>query len=472
VFQGGIAPIFYRVGAELEIIGPTSLRLDTFPIHASAEVNSSILIDVSQLRVGMFIQLDLGWMHHPFPVSSFRVASIDQIATLKELGLKEVRYVPKKSAPESTDSSSVLESVLSEPALAETDGQNLGRSVSEVSVPTWSEDHAPTVQAPGASLAECNQRFGEATRYYKSLESEALEHPEQARATTGLLVSSCVKELLTNGDSVIRLLSEGVGERSALHPVNVMVVSLLLGQSLGLSADELHDLGVAALVHDLGKLPTAKKPEARTSQIFGQDNKHDEAHVGKSVSLAVAMGFSSAVLKAIAQHHEMADGSGFPLRLTGGDIGRNGQVLALVNQFDRMCNPSAGAEALTPHEALSVLFAQQRNRFDSDVLRAFIRMMGVYPPGSIVQLANDQYGIVTSVNFAQPLRPKVMVHDPSIDKDQAPILNLELMAGLGIRRSLKPAQLPRDALDYLMPRQRICYFFERAVFLGPAEADA
>mgnify|MGYP002352038299 CR=1 FL=1 len=63
-------------------------------------MNSSILIDISQLRVGMYIQLDVGWMHHPFPVSSFRVASVEQIATLRELGLTEVRYVPKKSDPD------------------------------------------------------------------------------------------------------------------------------------------------------------------------------------------------------------------------------------------------------------------------------------------------------------------------------------------------------------------------------------
>ena len=148
------------------------------------------------------------------------------------------------------------------------------------------------------------------------------------------------------------------------------------------------------------------------------------------------------------------------------------QVLALVNQYDRMCNPAMGVTALTPHEALSVIFAQLKARFDSVVLGAFIRMMGVYPPGSIVQLVNDRYAIVASVNSSRPLRPKVIVHDPRVPKDEAPILDLETVPELGIRRSLKPAQLPRDALDYLSPRQRICYFFERAVSPGPDEASA
>lgn len=184
------------------------------------------------------------------------------------------------------------------------------------------------------------------------------------------------------------------------------------------------------------------------------------------------MGLSDSVLAAIAQHHEMADGSGFPLHLVGEDMRRPGQILALVNHYDRMCNPVAGVDALTPHEALSVIFAQLKSRFDPVVLGAFIRMMGVYPPGSVVQLVNDRYAIVVSVNSSRPLRPRVIVHDSRVPKEEAPVLDLETMPELGIRRSLKPAQLPRDALDYLSPRKRICYFFERAVDPGPDEAQA
>ena len=127
---------------------------------------------------------------------------------------------------------------------------------------------------------------------------------------------------------------------------------------------------------------------------------------------------------------------------------------------------------LTPHETLSIIFAQHKARFDSVVLGAFIRMMGVYPPGSIVQLVNDRYAIVASVNSSRPLRPRVIVHDSRIPKDEAPILDLESVPELGIRRSLKPSQLPRDALDYLSPRKRICYFFERAVNSDAPDSEA
>ena len=89
---------FFATSLELVIICVTIGGIDV-AMYRAPDVNSSILIDISQLRVGMYIQLDVGWMHHPFPTSSFRVASSEQIATLRELGLTEVRYVPKKSDP-------------------------------------------------------------------------------------------------------------------------------------------------------------------------------------------------------------------------------------------------------------------------------------------------------------------------------------------------------------------------------------
>lgn len=431
-------------------------------------MNSSILIDISQLRVGMYIQLDVGWMRHPFPVSSFRVASAEQIATLRDLGLTEVRYVPKKSDP---DLRELVPSAWSAPEMGAATPDGLDAAGSAPPADKEAQRRRGLLEAQNRTLAACNERFGEATWQYQSLERVVLEYPDQARAKGVELVSGCVSELLENGDSVIRLLSESVGERNAQHPVNVMVISLLLGRALSIQSTELHDLGVAALIHDLGKLKLPPGLRQPTPSMTPMDRSRYETHVDESVAIAQRMALPDSIVTAVACHHEMADGSGFPLRLSGAELARPSQVLALVNHYDRMCNPANGVNALTPHEALSVIFAQLKARFDPVVLGAFIRMMGVYPPGSIVQLVNDRYAIVASVNSSRPLRPKVIVHDPRVPKDEALILDLEAVPELGIRRSLKPAQLPRDALDYLSPRQRICYFFERAVSPGPEEAD-
>jgi hypothetical protein len=173
------------------------------------------------------------------------------------------------------------------------------------------------------------------------------------------------------------------------------------------------------------------------------------------------MGLSVGALQNIANHHEMVDGSGFPKRAMGDALSRPAKILALVNRYENLCNPSRPASALTPHEALAMIFAQLKTRFDSVVMSAFIRMMGVYPPGSIIQLLDDRIAMVMTVNSSRPLKPRILVHDSKIPMHEALIVDLENAPELGIRRSLKPTELNTDSIDYLMPRQRVCYFFER-----------
>jgi hypothetical protein len=127
---------------------------------------------------------------------------------------------------------------------------------------------------------------------------------------------------------------------------------------------------------------------------------------------------------------------------------------------------------MTPHEALSLMFAQHKSRFDAVALSAFIRMMGVYPPGSVVQLVDERYASVVSVNSSRPLKPRVIVYEPGVSRLDALILDLEHARNVSIRRSLKPSALPTVALDCLAPRQRICYFFERMIDPQMQEATA
>lgn len=432
-------------------------------------MNNSSFIDLSQLRVGMFVHLDVGWMRHPFPVSSFRITSLDQIETLRGLGLERVRYLPEKSdfSPE-TEIEIEIEKESEKEAQVEIK-TNIAAAPEPADIaktrPLASSSALLTrrLAAQQRRLVNCDQRFSFAVDQYRNLVQAARKDVASARTVSQTLVSDCVDDLQSNGESVIRLVSEGVGEGSAMHAINVMVLCLLLGKAQGLTAPALQELGLAALLHDLGKLPLPAQLAQSSMFRPGAERIGYKDHVGASVALAQNMELSSTVLIAIAQHHEMADGSGFPLGLLGADLSPTGRILALVNHYDGLCNPVNHAESLTPHEALSVLFCRLKAHFDPDTLHAFIRMMGVYPPGSIVQLVNGLYALVVSVNSARPLRPKVIVHDPEIPQEDAPLLDLESLPELGIRRSLKPSQLPRVALDYLSPRQRICYFFERAV---------
>ena len=162
----------------------------------------------------------------------------------------------------------------------------------------------------------------------------------------------------------------------------------------------------------------------------------------------------------VAQHHEFADGSGWPQGATQDRMSVSSRIVSMINLYDNLCNAATPSRSLTPHEALSRMFAQSRSRFDVTLLNAFIRMMGIYPPGSVVQLSDDRFAMVMTVNSMRPLKPCVLVYNSGVPVERALHLNLEEAPDLGIRRSLKSTQLPTAAVEYLAPRQRVAYYFD------------
>ncbi|MBL0090743.1 MAG: DUF3391 domain-containing protein [Ideonella sp.] len=445
----------------------------------------SSTIEIDQLRVGMFIHLDLGWWAHPFALSSFLVTSPDQIATIRGLGLKRLRWSPEKSREEDPavvddDDNGNAEIANEAESGAEVQADaDVGNAPKLHAVPRHGEPggsgaagrpvgssadalHRAEVAAQRASDRLCAQQYGEAGRAWKEAADLVRHAPEQARTTTEGLTRSLLDKMMIDGEVCIRMLADSLGDRSGAHALNVAIISMLMGRVFGLTQDEMMDMGVGALMHDIGKLDLPDRVRHLDAQFNQAEQTQYREHVALGVLAGKRMGLTTGALLVLAQHHELADGSGFPQRLNIDRMAAAARIVSLVNRYDNLCNPVSTAAGLTPHEALSLIFAQARSKFDASMLNAFIRMMGVYPPGSIVQLTDDRYASVVSVNSSRPLKPRVLVCDPAVPTEQALVINLEGCPDLGVRRSLKASQLPAAAHDYLSPRPRVTYFFEPA----------
>jgi putative nucleotidyltransferase with HDIG domain len=410
--------------------------------------SSSEKIDVSDLRVGMFIHLDGGWMSHPFPLSSFKITSQEQLVALRATGLRLLRWSPEQSDPESQPAP--------EPRAAADKSENSPQQAEAQA----RRAHREMLSAERQALAACERQFVEAVKASKVVFDGVAMQPEPSRQAAEALVGQLVDKMVGSEDMCIRLLSEGAGDRASAHAVNVSVISLLMGRSFGLTAAEMTDLGVGALLHDVGKLEIPDRFRHRDDGFSAAENKLYESHVAHGTAQARRLRMSAESAVIVAQHHEASDGSGFPLGINSDRTTVLSRIVALVNIYDNLCNPANPARAVTPHEAVSLMFAQGRNRYDPAILGAFIKMMGVYPAGSVVQLTDDRFALVVGVNSSRTLRPRVLVHDPRVPRDEALIVDLETVNGLGIRRSLKPLALPEAALGYLSPRPRVHYFFE------------
>jgi HD-GYP domain-containing protein (c-di-GMP phosphodiesterase class II) len=421
-------------------------------------------VDMHELRIGMFVHLDLGWMSHPFPLSSFRITSEEQIATIRSLGLQTLRWVPEKSeltpAPASAAAGDGSAPAPAVGAQAADGAAAAAEPPAEHPEQAAARERRNQLARQRAAATLVENQHAEAGRAWREAQELVRVRPEQARRDTESLTRALLDKMLVDGELCVRLLSTQAGDHSSLHALNVAVISMLMGRSFGLGTDEMMDIGVGALLHDVGKLDVVDRLRHDDEQMSTVERNHYREHVSLGVSQGKRMALSPGALLVLAQHHESADGSGFPLRLTQDRMSMASRIVSIVNRYDNLCNPPVVARAMTPHEALSTLFSQHRSKFDGTVLNAFIRMMGVYPAGSLVQLTDDRYAMVVGVNSSRPLKPRVLIHDPEVPRDEALVINLEEQPDLGIRRSLGPSKLPAPALDYLAPRPRVCYFFE------------
>ncbi|MFN3396903.1 MAG: HD-GYP domain-containing protein [Sulfurimicrobium sp.] len=414
--------------------------------------SQTFLIEVSRLRVGMYVHLDLGWMDHPFSLSSFKISSQAQIDTIRSLGIERIRYSPDKSDP-----APVAPGAAEHPQSA-----NSAATAAELPDMAARNQRRERLARQHASLQVCERQFARAALTYRQVMESVYTRPGVSREQSESIIKGFVGEILEAQDACIRLLSEKGGEKSSLHSVNVTIISLLLGKASGLGEVDLLDLGMGALLHDIGKIGLPDRLRWYDEHFVAAERQIYQEHVAHGVDLARKMRLSNGATLVIGQHHEHADGSGFPQHIDAERMSLPARIVSLVNHYDNLCNPGNPARAVTPHEALAFLFAQKKSLFHGATLSLFVRMMGVYPPGSVVQLTDERFALVVSVNSTRPLKPSVVVHDPHVPPDEALVIDLEDEPGIGIRRSLKPLQLTKAAYDYLSPRKRMCYFFERA----------
>ena len=409
---------------------------------------TTLHIDPQQLCVGLYIHLDLRWWEHDFAFSHFRIKDDSQLRALQALGLNQVRYEPARSNCEP------LPLPVTEPPPAE-----------EQPAPPSPDELARHARAAQLSqlrkrLAEVDRTFVQASQRVKALNQTLRNQPEEALKHAGEVVRELVQALCGEDGAALHSINGKAADDTYLHPLNVTVLSVMLGRQLGFDAEACHSLGLGALLHDMGKLDVPSKVLLKSEPLTRPEQQFLQLHVDFGLRRGQQLMLDDEVLRIIREHHEYCDGSGYPKGLHEAAIGRLSRVVSLVNAFDNLCNPLDPRTAMSPHEALAVMFKQQRERFDEVALKTFIRCMGIYPPGSLVQLEDERYALVLAMHPSLPLKPTLILYEPSIAKTEALIIDLEQEPALSIARSLRPAQLPAEALEYLNPRQQLSYYVD------------
>lgn len=409
-------------------------------------------IRIDQLRIGLYVYLDLAWFQHPFALSHFKIKSEEQINIIRGLGLERVRYDPAQSDRDSPPPVTSCDSdapAASEPSSFIRQALAAKRAMLE------------RIREQREAAAGIEQAFVNTAKTVREVERNLYSHPKEAVRQATRLVGQIADSILCAPELAIHVMGDRVGgEEIYFHSLNVTMLSLMAARELNLPGDVIAPLGMGALFHDIGRKEVPSAILMKLEPLTQAERRLYEMHCQYGVAMGQQLGLASPVLRIIQEHHEMFDGSGYPQKLTGEAIGLLSRIVALANHYDELCNPSNLATALTPHEALSLMFARSRSKFDPKLLQVFIRCLGVYPPGSIVQLSNGVIGMVATVNTKKPMKPMVVIYDEAIPKDEAILVDLDRESDLSVAKAIRPAQLPTEIYNYLSPRKRVSYYFD------------
>jgi HD-GYP domain-containing protein (c-di-GMP phosphodiesterase class II) len=207
------------------------------------------------------------------------------------------------------------------------------------------------------------------------------------------------------------------------HSVNVSILAIALGQRLGLSKKMLGELGVAAILHDLGKATIPPWVLNKAGRLTPEEWKLVVDHPVQGVKMIARMrGLNDLALRSMIvafEHHMNYDKSGYPSIAAGLEQGLFSRIVAIVDCFDAMtAHRSYRKGAFTPYEALHQMISKNRDKFDPLLLKAFINTVGMYPAGTAVLLDTNEIAVVVAHNAHDIFRPRVQV---VADKDRKPV---------------------------------------------------
>jgi HD-GYP domain-containing protein (c-di-GMP phosphodiesterase class II) len=418
-------------------------------------------ISVDDLKPGMFIvNLGRSWFAHPFLRNQFAVTSPKQIKKLKKYGITEVYIDPRRGldvplpkiqlptspsapgailgAPEGTQSFEPKRAISTSPSPLPLKGEppldGAGPDVSfhppekSDSMAYWQENVGKLQETLPSDAASFRIPYDDDFPYANEIESARAIQWEAQNVVRQVMndvrmgrsieservkrvVNSMVESILRNPDALVSLTRmRSLDEYTFVHSLDVCILSLSLARHLSLSREEMMEIGIGALLHDVGKmrLPTQllKKPDTLSENEWVEVRKHP---VYSLEILETSQEIPDSSKQLALQHHERYNGCGYPFGLKGDTIGTYGQIVGIIDFYDAITTDRPYQKGIQPHEAIRQIYEKGQGEFNRFMVERFIQCIGIYPFGTLVLMDTEEMGIVCGVRPEVLLRPKVLV---------------------------------------------------------------
>jgi len=412
-------------------------------------------IRVNLLQPGVFIELIGPWFTHPFLFRKFKLKNWNPIEIMEKTGIKEVFWVPEKSDcwPREPEDAVAPEP---QPAAAKENDPYVELM--------WhiKKEQIEHLHKLHENLRRCTQNYDHIIKNVPMMMNQIMNYSTEAVASAEETVGGIVDAFLGDTNAIVHLINIKEKEEGLYHhALNVSVLAVMLGKKAKLSSTEMHQLGIAALFHDIGKSRVEKKILKKQTALTRAEMAMLQLHPKYGVEILTKCAVrDNTILRIVMEHHEYFNGQGYPAGLTGDKISKLARILRIVDNYDNLCNNPDSKKRMTPYEALSSMYTKQQNQIDLDLFSTFIRSMGIYPPGTVVKLSNDEVGIVISINPDNPLKPSLLLYDANIPREEALICEMEDHEDIEIETSIRIEDLPEHIRLYLSATTHVTYFMD------------
>lgn len=354
-------------------------------------------VDVRDLKQGMYVaRLDRPWEDTPFLFQGFRIEKDEDLSQLRSL----CRYV--HIDPELGYDGPALETRQPPP-----ENKPAPRPAPKKPAPELLPEEPDLKRA----LPRVYQYRQKATGFLDNVLKEIRAKKAVNTASAAHVVDGLVRSVQLNLNASLWLNSlKARHEHSANHCTNVGVVALAFAHHLGYSGQKLVDIGIGALLHDVGLMRLPVRLLDKPGKLTPEEEKELQEHTEQGERLLQRNGaISPTVLNIVRHHHERVNGRGYPDGLSGKQVPEEAMIVALADIYDAMTTERPYKTPSSPHGSMNVIRRLADSDFPPFLVQEFMTCIGIYPISTLVQLNNGSVALVVGHTRKTRLRPEVML---------------------------------------------------------------
>jgi HD-GYP domain-containing protein (c-di-GMP phosphodiesterase class II) len=384
-----------------------------------------VKVDVNELTIGMYVSgLDRPWSQTPFPLQGFYLRDLGEINQLKALCNYVFIDVEKGRGPIAANLKTIAPST--KKATTRERVSSYTEAVAPLKIQRGLYRQVEPLQREVKKARQLHQKvYGAVVEVMGQLEKNQIDGLDLGE--TKRVASEMVDSVLRNPDALTWLSRvQEKDEYTYSHAVRSSVWAILFGRHIGLPKRDLDVLAMGVLLKDVGKVLLDIALLSKVERTPEEQQLYETfVELGCEI-LRKTQGVEPRVISVVKTHCERLNGSGFPQGLAGDKIPLLGKIAGIVTYYDHVTNPRGSLHPIAPSKAVAKLYELRNVEFQEELVVEFIRAIGLYPTGTLVELSTGEVAVVVEQNFERRLKPKVIVVLDTFKQPLAEYLLLDL----------------------------------------------